>query len=67
VIKPAIALRVEQSRFGSLIGEPKDSIGLVSIASRTRKTEVFEFCLAVKRQRLDVWGKVIEMRRLAAR
>jgi hypothetical protein len=55
VIKPAIALRVEQSRLGSLIREPIDSIGLVSIANSTSKAEVFEFCLAAKRQRIDVF------------
>jgi hypothetical protein len=55
VIKPVIALRVEQSRLGSLIGESSDSIGLVSIASRAGKTEVLEFCLAAKRQRMNVF------------
>ena len=46
---------MEQSRLGSLIGEPNDSIGLVSIASRTSKAEVFEVRLTAKRQRLDVF------------
>jgi hypothetical protein len=55
VIKPRIAPRVEQSRLGSLIGEPNDSIGLVSIAGRTSKTEVIEVSLAAKRRRFDVF------------
>lgn len=56
VIKPVVTLRVEQSRLGSLISESSDSIGLVSIASRAGKPEVFKFCLAAKRQRIDVFG-----------
>ena len=55
VIKPVMELWMEQSRFGSLIREPNDSIGLVSIARSTRETEVFEVSLAAKRQRLDVF------------
>jgi hypothetical protein len=46
---------VEQSRLGSFIGEPHDTIGFVSIAGRTSKAEVFEVRLAAKRQRLDVF------------
>ena len=55
MIEPVIALRVKQSRLGSLIGEPIDPIGFVSIAGRTSKAEVLEFSLATKRQRLDVF------------
>jgi len=53
--KPAITLRMEQSRLGSLIGEPNDSIGLVAISSRASKAEVIEVSLAAKRLRLDVF------------
>ena len=53
--KPAVALRVEQSRLGSFIGEPNDTIGFVSIAGRTSKAEVFEVRLAAKRQRMDMF------------
>jgi hypothetical protein len=55
VSQPTVALRVEQSRLGSFIGEPIDTIGFVSIAGRTSKAQVFEVRLAAKRQRLDVF------------
>ena len=56
VIKPAVAMRVEQAGLGPLISDPKDSIGFVSIAGRASKAEVVEGGLAAKRERLNMFN-----------
>ena len=55
VIKPAIAMRMKQAGFQTLVSDSGYPIGFMPIAGRARETEVFELCRTAERQRKNVF------------